>query len=362
MAKRKRLMPITLGTEAVDGGTAPEVRSTAPTTAQPGLTRGFGSVRPPIADVAHDAASSNALAEVTQTLTAARTEGRLIQRLPLHLIDENHLVRDRMATDPDEMAVLRESLRQRGQQTAIEVVALDGGRYGLISGWRRLGALRGLQSESESPVFDTVLALVRTPADAAAAYVAMVEENEIRVGLSFYERARIVARSVDRGVFRSDRLALTHLFAAVSRSKRSKINAFITLVRQLDDVLRHPTALTERSGLALVQALDADAALTVRLAMALAVEPDRDAAREGQIIQGCMAGPVATGDAVTPSQVDPVVAPRPTPMRSAPVSEPEPLCQGLLLRIERDGSLRLTGPALQDQDFVARLTAALRDL
>jgi ParB family chromosome partitioning protein len=57
--------------------------------------------------VAHDAASSNALAEIVQTLTEARNEGHLIQRLPLHLIDAERLVRDRIAADPDEMAVLK---------------------------------------------------------------------------------------------------------------------------------------------------------------------------------------------------------------------------------------------------------------
>jgi hypothetical protein len=57
--------------------------------------------------VAHDAASTNAMAEVIQTLTEARNEGRLIQRLSLYKIDAEHLVRDRIAADPDEMDVLK---------------------------------------------------------------------------------------------------------------------------------------------------------------------------------------------------------------------------------------------------------------
>ncbi len=139
MAKRKRLTPTpTLGAGLARPAPAQEVKSAQ------ALTRGLGSVRPPIADVAHDAASANALSEVVQTLTDARSEGRLIQRLPLHLIDADHLVRDRLSADAEEMGVLKDSIRQRGQQTAIEVVALEDGRYGLISGWRRLGALRDL--------------------------------------------------------------------------------------------------------------------------------------------------------------------------------------------------------------------------
>ncbi|SHF79605.1 ParB/RepB/Spo0J family partition protein [Loktanella atrilutea] len=348
MAKRKRLTPLP---SATSGAPRPAPQAAPETKSATTLARGLGSVRPPIAEVAHDAASANALAEVAQTLTAARAEGRLIQRLPLHLIDAEHLVRDRLVSDPEEMNVLKESIRHRGQQTAIEVVALEDGRYGLISGWRRLGALRDLLVETKAPAFETVLALVRTPADAAESYVAMVEENEIRVGLSFYERARIVVRAVDRDVFRSDRVALAQLFAAVSRSKRSKINQFITIVRQLDQGLKYPTEITERSGLALVQALDADETLAQRLLKALAAQPDRNAEEEGQIITDTL---TATG----PVPMAPLI----TGERPRKHSEPEPLCEGLMLRVERDGAYRLTGPALENRFFVSRLIAALRDL
>jgi hypothetical protein len=300
--------------------------------------------------VAHDAASANALAEVVQTLTDARNEGRLIQRLPLHLIDAEHLVRDRIAADPEEMAVLKDSIRQRGQQTAIEVVALEDGRFGLISGWRRLGALRYLLSETKEPAFETVLALVRNPADAAESYVAMVEENEIRVGLSYYERARIVARSVDRDVFRSDRVALAQLFAAVSRSKRSKIGQFVTLVRQLDQGLKYPTYITERSGLALVQALETDEGLAQRLITALKAVPNRDADEEGAIISRSV------------SRSETPAAPLNTGERPRKHSEPKYLCEGLILRIEKDGAYCLTGPALKNRLFVSRLMAVLQNL
>jgi ParB family chromosome partitioning protein len=43
-------------------------------------------------------------------------------------------------------------------------------------------------------------------------------------------------------------------------------------------------------------------------------------------------------------------------------SEPESLCEGLVLRIEKDGAYRLTGPALDNRFFVRRLMTALRDL
>ena len=104
-----------------------------------------------------------------------------------------------------------------------------------------------------TPRFATVQALVRRPETAADAYVAMVEENEIRVGLSQYERARVAARATERGVFESEKAALRALFATASRPKRSRIRAFLEIYHALDGALRFPAHLPERLGLALVE-------------------------------------------------------------------------------------------------------------
>ena len=117
----------------------------------------------PIAQVAGDSALSAALREVTDELHAARAEGRLVQRLPLGSIEADHLVRDRIAENEDEMQALLGSIRARGQQTPIEVVDLGAGRYGLISGWRRLRALAALHEETGESRFATVQALLRRP-------------------------------------------------------------------------------------------------------------------------------------------------------------------------------------------------------
>ena len=158
------------------------------------------------------------------------------------------------------MAALRASLSARGQQTPIEVVATEQGGYGLISGWRRLTALTQLYKETGDARFSTVLALVRRPVDAADAYVAMVEENEIRVGLSYFERARIVSRAVEEGVYTDIKSALNGLFRNGSRAKRSKIKSFLPVVEQLGPHLSYPAAIGERLGLALSQKLQADEA------------------------------------------------------------------------------------------------------
>ncbi len=260
MAKRKRLTPA-----------RPDyLEDSRPT---PGLTSMFPTETPrpapPVAQVAGASAAQAALEELTGEMQAARAEGRLVLDLPLDTVEETYLVRDRMAADDAEMAALKESLKARGQQTPIEVVALDEGRYGLISGWRRMTALRALAQETGETRFETVRAFLRQPQSASDAYVAMVEENEIRVGLSYYERARIVARAAEQGVYPDDATALRGLFASASRAKRSKIGSFVTIYHALDDHLRFPSAIPERLGLSIAKVLRDDPNATSTLVKAL---------------------------------------------------------------------------------------------
>jgi len=250
MARRRRLTPAQLGYLT-------ETSLHPPGLAPLGL--------PPIAQVAGEASATAALREVSDALQSLRSESLRVQRLPLDSLDADYLVRDRIALDDDELQTLIASLRARGQQTPVEVVALPEGRYGLISGWRRLTALRHLHSEAGAAGFGTVLALIRQPEGASDAYLAMVEENEIRVDLSYYERARIAARAAELGVFGSPQLAVRHLFASASRAKRSKIVSFLGIHEALDAALRFPSALSERAGLTLAKALDVDAGLAARL-------------------------------------------------------------------------------------------------
>lgn len=249
MAKRKRLTP-----------------------AQPGYLDAHADVQriqkpaglspAPIAQVAGEASATAALGELSALIATARSEGRMIEPLPLDEIDTGYLVRDRLMRDDDDMAALMASIEARGQQTPIEVIAYKepkkGFNYGLISGWRRLTALNRLHTIHEGGRFATVLARLVEPETAQAAYVAMVEENEIRANLSHYERARITLRAYHEGVYPTKKAALQGLFDAVSRSKRSKINSFIPLVENLDRLLKFPTAIPEKLGLELSRRLQED--------------------------------------------------------------------------------------------------------
>lgn len=243
MAKRKRLTPARIGLWEEDAQIS----------------------TPPIAHVTGDASTVSALQEVTAELTRARAEGRLVQALPLDSVDAGYLVRDRILADDDDLKALVDSLRARGQQTPIEVVALEEGRYGLISGWRRLAALRKLHRETGEESFALVQALLRSPETASDAYLAMVEENEIRVGLSYFERARIALKAVEQGVFPDKRAALQGLFGSASRARRSKIGSFMPVVAALDGALRFPASLTERLGLRLAKAMEESDLLAERL-------------------------------------------------------------------------------------------------
>ncbi|MEC7297754.1 MAG: ParB N-terminal domain-containing protein [Pseudomonadota bacterium] len=307
MAKRKRLGPARVFSDTPgDGAEAPVVaeNQTLNSGSEPVVAPGLSPARrkvPPIASVAGASASEAALQELSETLRSAREEGRLIQPLPLDAIEADHLVRDRLVADEDEMQALMTSLRARGQQTPIEVVALADNRFGLISGWRRLSALRRLSEED--PAFGTVLAILRRPDSAAEAYCAMVEENEIRVGLSYYERARIVARAAAQGVYEDPKAALSGLFSSASRPKRSKIGSFVRLHDALDDVLRFPSAIPERLGLALVKEIDSQDGFTPRLRALLSAGNATSA--EGEI-------------AILTAALEPVSAP--TPAAAKPMS------------------------------------------
>lgn len=359
MAKRRRLTLPDPTRATAPRETTPETKSAFPLgVARHGQVTSLPPSSPPIAQVAGEAASASAFADLAEEVARAREEGRLIQSLALEAIDEAHLVRDRIAADEDELESLIQSIRTRGQQTPIEVVALGQGRYGLISGWRRLTALRRLRDEAPDEArFATIRAVLRRPDSAADAYLAMVEENEIRVGLSYYERARIVARAAELGVFPDVSVALSVLFASASRAKRSKIGSFLRLHAALDDRLRFAAAIPERLGLSVVKALDADPAFSVRLRDRLRKTPPSSPSEELAALESALRGPgVDTEKALPPAPVS-------KPARSAPATLDEALAETVTHDIRMTaapGRLVLEGPGVTEL-LQARLTRWLQE-
>ncbi|MFZ5964867.1 ParB/RepB/Spo0J family partition protein [Thalassococcus sp. BH17M4-6] len=358
MAKRKRLTPPN-----------PGYLDTAPEPQAKGM---FAAA--PIADVAREASSAAALDEMADTLNRARSEGRMVLTLPLGDIQLDYLVRDRTLVDDADMTALMESLRARGQQTPVEVADLGGGRFGLISGWRRCEALRRLAAETGEDRFTSVLALLRRPEEASDAYLAMVEENEIRVGLSYYERARIVAKAAENGVYASEKAALAALFAAASRPKRSKIGSFLTIVAQLDGALRYPEAIGERSGLTLSRALEDDPGLAPRLRTALAATPPADPQAEQALIDAALKAPAtATKQTLIRPQTPPPPAPVTNifadPQEGERLSEAQArsvrtggteIAPGVWMRVFFNGDIAISGDNLP-ADLHSELRAWLTD-
>jgi hypothetical protein len=175
-----------------------------------------------------------------------------------------------MVADGEEMAALKSSIAERGQQVPVDVVDLGQGRYGLISGWRRLQALRELHAETGEARFGVIRAVLRRPASAAEAYVSMVEENELRVGLSYYERAQVAARAAQAEVFDGSQAAIAALFPTASKAKRSKIASFVRVYHGLGDMLRFPWEIGERLGIRLAQALADGQGARLRAALSAA--------------------------------------------------------------------------------------------
>ena len=229
-------------------------------------------------------AQQNARAEAMQT---AEAEGRVIVAVDLDQIELEHLTRDRRTLDrsTEEWAALKESIRQRGQQTPVELTDLGADatpRYGLISGLRRALVLRQLLEETGDERFALVLALIRPAQATPDKLIAMIEENEIRTGISFYERGRIAALAAGQGIFEDVDMAVDVLFARSDRNRRYKIRSFASVFEALDGRLKYPEAIGERLGLEMARMIRDGA--TLDLAIALDWMPDRDQAQELELL------------------------------------------------------------------------------
>jgi ParB family chromosome partitioning protein len=232
----------------------------------------LGGAVPPIAQVAAETASqthaegTEARAERArlhaelEQYQSAEAEGRMLIDLPLGQINADAMIRDRTVLDETEMMELRQSIAANGLRLPIEVYEMkapgdDGMRYALLSGYRRYIAVQGLFDLTKQIKYQTIRAIVRPAPESDDAFVAMVEENEVRSELSHFERGRIAVISSQQGVFTNTEEAVNRLFSTGSKSKRSKVRSFAMIFEELGDMLLHPEQLTEKRGLRIAQAL-----------------------------------------------------------------------------------------------------------
>lgn len=170
------------------------------------------------------------------------------------------------------MAELKTSIATNGLRLPIEVFTRREGRttYALLSGFRRLRAVRELYAETGDDRYKTIAALQRDPEALGGGFAAMVEENEIRASLSHYERGRISVIAAQRGAFPDTEAAVAQLFHAASKAKRSKIRSFAVVFEELGDLLKHAEGLKERDGLRLAASLRSGGGELLRAALAQA--------------------------------------------------------------------------------------------
>lgn len=251
----------------------------------------------PIASIAAEAAALTQTASVedrtehardrkdAERLRDAEANGLLIRDIAVAEIVADEMMRDRMALDVEEMAELKASILAHGLRLPIEVFELavpqNGKHYGLISGYRRLNAIISLAAETGRAEFRTIRTLIRRPEGAAEAFVAMVEENEIRSGLSQYERGRVAVVATDNGAFDTVEQAVDALFASGSKAKRSKLRSFALIHEELGDLLAYPQMLSERQGLRLAAALRRGFAEPIRRILSVANSDSAEAEWRG---------------------------------------------------------------------------------
>lgn len=328
----------------------------------------------PIAQVAAESAAMTS-AESVQTRTArARTEadaqrlaeaearGLLIVELPLDQIDEGAMVRDRMVMSDEDMQELRLSIAAHGLRLPIEVFQTEAGatpRYGLLSGYRRLQAVRALFDLTQAEKHSHIRALIRPRSESDEAFVAMVEENEVRQELSHFERGRIAVIAANQGAFANTEDAVNKLFATGSKAKRSKVRSFALIFEELGDMLAFPEALTERRGLRLATALrgGAEARLRQALSVSQPADPDEEWALIEPVLKAAEEGPREPSRGGRP-RTKPVTAHGWVDDLTIRTSS------GITIRRSKDGRghlLRLEGRALSD-DLMDSLMAEIQSL
>jgi ParB family transcriptional regulator, chromosome partitioning protein len=203
-----------------------------------------------------------------------------VHLIPTTEIDELALARDRTVIDPDALLELRVSIAASGLRSPIEVFELPAQhtacRYGLISGFRRLAAVRALHGLTGFQDYFTIPAFIRTPSGAAAAFAAMIEENEVRQDLSPWERGRAAVTARDLGLFGTIEEAVDRLHPGASAAKRSRLRTLARVAAQLDGELADPETLSQKQVLRLATALREGFGAEIRAALDAELLSDPD--------------------------------------------------------------------------------------
>ncbi|MCB1336116.1 MAG: ParB N-terminal domain-containing protein [Maritimibacter sp.] len=175
-----------------------------------------------------------------------------IHLLPLDAIDAEALPRDRSVIDAGKLAELQRAIAANGLRQPIEVFATGAG-YGLLSGYRRLMAFRALH-ELRGGDFAMIPAFLRPAEDVARAFARVIEENDIRAGLSAWERGRTLIVAEGAG-FETLDAALAALYPHADRRKRARLRQLAEVVEAFDGQIDAPELWSENRLLRLAAVL-----------------------------------------------------------------------------------------------------------
>lgn len=269
-----------------------------------------------------------------ESFRAAQANGLLLLDLAIDEIDADALVRDRVVIDAEELEELKSAIARNGLRLPIEVFRKADGGYGLLSGYRRLMAVRALKTLTQDERYDRIKSVLRDPEAMGGSFAAMVEENEIRASLSHYERGRIAVIAAQQGAFSNTEAAVDALFPVASKAKRSKIRSFALIFEELGDMLSFPDLIKEKDGLRLAAALrdGAEAKLREALAQRVPQHPDEEAL----LINIALA-------TTEPKAADPSRGGRPKRAEGPRAT----LASGVVLKVQQDAKgwmIRLDGP------------------
>jgi ParB family chromosome partitioning protein len=214
-----------------------------------------------------------------------------IQNIPLAEIDQGALTRDRTALDPEPQSELEQSIAVSGLRQPIEVFPLaeprGEQRYGLLSGFRRLLAFRTQLENTGQDRYTTIPAFVRVRRDLAASLAAMVEENEIRAGISPFERGLIAVTARNMGAFASIEEAVDGLYPNANRFKRKRLRAMAFFAEEMDGQFTAPERFSERQAERISRAINAGFGDVIRTALEESSVKDPD--HQWDLIQSILA-------------------------------------------------------------------------
>ena len=258
--------------------------------------------------------------------------------LPLDTILIDALPRDRSTMDEDAMQALVLSIATTGLRQPIEVWELsaprDGCTHGLISGHRRLTAVRRLRDMRDGRSHTHIDAFLREPASVADAMAQMIAENELRADLSPWEKGRILVDAVAEGIFDTLDAAVKGLHPHLSRQAQGRIRLLGHLADEMPMGLTAPEALSLRQCIRLASALRRGYTDLIEYTL-------RDCIGLGPASQWERLLPILTEAERSPDEETT------TPHREGRPRRSLYLRQGLMIRREMSGNgwiLRFTGP------------------